>query len=183
MSRKSGHTKRIAFGGVITALCLAVMFLSGIFPFAEYAIPAIAGMFLVALVVDFGQKTAWICWGAVSLLSLIIVPNKEAALLFVCLFGPYPILKSSLEKLRSRTAEHIGKLAFFNLTVIGSYLLLIYAFGMVEVLDDMVLFGIPMVWNLLLLLGLGNLAFLLYEYVLTGMISTYLQIIRPRLKL
>ena len=36
-------SKQIAAGGIASSLCLLTMFLTGVFPFATYALPAIAG--------------------------------------------------------------------------------------------------------------------------------------------
>lgn len=183
LSKSGPNPRRVAFGGVISALCLAVLFLSGVFPFAEYAIPAAAGLFLTALVIDFGKPIAWLCWGAVSLLALFVVPNKEAALLFACLFGPYPILKSVLEHLPSRILEWICKLLIFNAGAVAAYALLVFAFGIQEALDSMQIPGLSLSWSLLLFLIGGNVVFLLYDYALSGLIAFYLQQIRPKLKL
>lgn len=75
--------KKAAFGGIACALSLLCMFLSALFPFAEYTCPALAGIVLVALVIDFGKRTAWVAYAAVAFLTVFITPNKEAAMLFI----------------------------------------------------------------------------------------------------
>ncbi|MEG2813418.1 MAG: hypothetical protein RSA79_02340, partial [Oscillospiraceae bacterium] len=95
--KKVSQTKKIAFGGMISALSLIMMLASAVFPMAEYTCPALAGIFLCVLVIEFGKKTATIAFLAVAILSIIIVPNKESAMLFCGFLGYYPILKSVLE--------------------------------------------------------------------------------------
>ena len=43
-------SKQIAAGGIASSLCLLTIFLTGVFPFATYALPAIAGTLLVVVV-------------------------------------------------------------------------------------------------------------------------------------
>ncbi len=179
MSKHGMNVRKIAFGGVLSALSLVCMFLSALFPFAEYTCPALAGILLIALVIDFGKKTAWTAYGAVSLLSLLVVPNKESALLFLLFFGCYPILKSNLEHLKSRSAEWTVKILFFNISVLAAYWAVIYIFGMTEVLDDMTL-GLK--YGALLLLLLGNVVFVIYDMALSRLVALYCSSLRPKLR-
>lgn len=180
MAKKKWNSRRVAFGGIATGISLLCMFLSGIFPFAEYTCPALAGIILIALVIDFGKATAWVCYLAVALLSLIITPNKEAAMLFVFFLGYYPILKSYLERIKSRIAEWLVKLAIFNVMIVSAYLVIVYAFGMTEVLEEM---NEYFQYGVLLFLLAGNIVFVVYDFALTGLIAMYCQKLRPRLRL
>lgn len=98
-------TKSIAFGGVLSGLAVILMFLTGIFPFAEYALPAMAGALLIIMVIEYGYRYALLCFFAVAVLSLLVGPNKEAAVLFAGFFGYYPILKGVLERIKRRQLE------------------------------------------------------------------------------
>ena len=75
--KKSGQ---IALGGMMAALSMVVMMLTGLIPMGEFALPAIAGMFLIPVVTEIGYGAAWLTYGAVALLSLIAAPSKECAL-------------------------------------------------------------------------------------------------------
>ena len=75
-------TNRIALGGLMAALSVAAMLMTGIVPMADFALPAIAGIFLAPVVVEAGYKAAWLCYGAVSLLSILVAPMKECALYY-----------------------------------------------------------------------------------------------------
>lgn len=176
------NTRRIAFGGVISAFSLVSMLLSGLFPLAEYTCPALAGMLLVALVIDFGKRTAWLAFGAVAILALVIVPNKESALMFAFLFGYYPILKASIEQVKSRILEWVLKFAVFNVAVVAAYWLMTNALGMVQVLEDAVIGSLTLPVSLALLLLAGNVTFGLYDVVLSRLIVLYCNRVRPRLQ-
>ena len=62
---------QVAVGGMASGLCLLLMFMTGMVPFSEYAFPALAGIILIAVVEELGLKTAFIVFGAVSILSLL----------------------------------------------------------------------------------------------------------------
>lgn len=177
MSQKKKQTKAVAFGGILCGLAVAVMLLSGIFPTAEYSLPAIAGVFMIAMVIEYGYKRALICYVAVAVLCLLLVPNKEPAMLFAGFFGYYPILKGKLESLRSRVVEWVVKFLVFNGAVIASYAVIVYLFGLGQVLEEFQTFG---QWSLLIFLGLGNIVFLLFDLALSRLIWLYYNRIKPR---
>ena len=83
MQKKSGQ---VALGGIATGMCIALMFATGMIPFSYYALPALAGLVLIAVREENGLSTALIVFAAVSLLSVFVVPIKEAALLFIAFF-------------------------------------------------------------------------------------------------
>ena len=60
MGKKS---TQVALGGLAAALCTLLMFLTGMIPFATYALPAAAGIVLVAVVVENGASTAALVTG------------------------------------------------------------------------------------------------------------------------
>jgi len=182
LSGNRREVRRVAFGGIVSALSLVCMFLSGIFPFAEYTCPALAGMLLTVLVMEFGQGTAWTAYGAVALLSLLLVPNRESSLLFCFFFGHYPILKALLERIPLRAAEWAVKIAVFNVCVLAAYGLMVYGLGMSAVLKDAAIGGLSLRASLILLLAAGNGVFVLYDVTLTRLIVMYCINLRPRLR-
>ena len=172
--KKSGL---IALCGMISSLCVALMFLTGVFPFATYAIPAMAGILLVILVVELSPGWALLTYIAVSLLSLIITPDKEAAVLFIFFFGHYPVIKSFLERLRSKIIEIPLKAIIFNVCIVAGYLVVIHLFGLSDVLEEMGSFG---KYSTLVLLAFGNVVFWVYDFALTRLISVYITWFRPK---
>lgn len=169
------QTMKVAYGGMLTALSVALMFLTGLVPFATYALPAIAGILLISAVMELGTGWAIGIYIAVGLLSIIIAPDKEAAVMYITLFGYYPILKKYLEKIKLRFIEWIGKLSLFNATVIVSGLFVFFVIGIEE---DIMAKG----WYIPVLLILGNIMFILYDISLSRLISFYFFRIAPKLK-
>ena len=169
--------KKVAFGGICTALAVVILLFSTVLPTMEYSIPAIAGLMLVPLVAEFGIRYALLGWGAASILGLLLVPNREAAVLFVCFFGIYPILKAKLETQHNPVLEWIGKFLIFNACVLVSYWLLIWVLGMGELMAELSAFT----YGPLLLLLLGNVVFGLYDLALSRLITLYFRRIHPHL--
>ena len=97
MKREMKKTSKIALSAVFAALSVALMALVSIIPNLELALPAISGLFVAVIVIEVDKKWALGVWAAVSVLSLIVVPNKEAAIIYAVFFGYYPVLKSVLE--------------------------------------------------------------------------------------
>ena len=159
---------KTALGGMLTALSVVCMFLTNVIPVAEYALPALAGVVIMVAVVELGYKGACMVYAASAALSLLLVSNLEAVLMYVLLFGYYSILKSVFEKLR-RPYFCIGlKFAVFNLAVILVYFLAIGLLGLPA--ETFELFGtnVP-----LLFLVLGNVVFAIYDVGLTRLVTCY----------
>ena len=159
-----------AFCGMAVALETAPMFLTGLMPTATYSLPALAGLVGIVIVVELGVKWAWPVYGAASILSALIAPDKEAAALYVLFFGCYPILKAIVERRWRRWTQWICKLLIFNAAAVLYYFIATRVLGVPE--ESFWTFGIllPAV-----LLAAGNLVFLLYDYVVSGLVRVYWQ--------
>lgn len=164
-------------GGIASALCLLLMLLT-IIPIATYTIPALAGMVLIVVVIENGYSTAWMVYAAVGFLSLFICPDKEAAMLFVGFFGFYPILKGKLEKIHPRVLEYVVKFLIFNAAMILNYVIIIFLFGIQDVLEEVGPMG---QYSVLLLLGLGNIVFFVYDLALSRIIMAYKYVLRKKI--
>ncbi len=166
---------RIALGGVLGALSLTLLMFT-VFPIGRFTLPAIAGAVLIPFVIEFSPQRGLLIYAAVAVVSLFIVPDIEAKVLFIGFFGYYPILKSLFESLASRWFEWLAKLAVFNISVVLSYLLLIYAFRFNP--GYFSLFGVNIVY---FLIAAGNIAFLLYDKVLTNLVTLYIRVLHPHI--
>lgn len=164
---KSG---KIALGGLLTALGVVLMFLTGLIPIGTYALPAIAGVLLIVAVIEIGAKWAWMIYAAVAVLSLLFAADKEAALLFVLFFGYYPVLKSFLERISNKVLSWISKFAVFNVAVVACFFLAVNFLQLPE--DSFTVFGFYLPWVFLIL---GNAVFLIYDIALSGLVATYVE--------
>ena len=169
---KSG---KIALGGLLTALGVVLMFLTGLIPIGTYALPAIAGVLLIVAVIEIGAKWAWMIYAAVAVLSLLFAADKEAALLFVLFFGYYPVLKSFLERISNKVLSWISKFAVFNVAVVACFFLAVNFLQLPE--DSFTVFGIYLPWVFLIL---GTAVFLIYDIALSGLVATYVEKLHHR---
>ena len=175
---KIRKSTQVAVGGLSSALCLLLMFMTGMIPFATFALPSLAGILLIVVVVENGIQTATLVYAAVSILSLFMCPDKEAAMMFIGFFGFYPIVKGKLDKIKWRPLQYLIKLAGFNVAIVCSYWVIINLFGLTEILEEMGAFG---KYTLLVTLAMGNLVFLTFDFALSRITYAYVHVLRKRL--
>lgn len=169
---------RISLGGIITAVCLFLMFCTGMFPMLDYTIPAFAGFLMVIMIVETGAKWAFVTYAAVSVLCFLMTPNYEASLLFILFMGYYPILKFYLDRLGKKTLSWLIKYAVFNAAIIVFYFVFNYLITSVDLLEGMEMFG----KYALLVMWLGaNVFFLIYDIVLGQLIDLYVNWFRKKI--
>ena len=168
-------SKDIALGGVMAALAVVIMCLGGIIPVATYICPMLCALLLAAVLALTGKRIAWTWYAAVSMLSLLLGPDKEAAAVFVFL-GYYPMLKALLERKCRRVLCWVCKLLAFHLAL-GLIVIVAWAFFPALLQAD----GTP--WQYPLLYALSLICFILYDVALTRFITFYLFKLRRMLKL
>lgn len=174
----NNKSTQIALGGVASSLCLLLMFFTGLIPFSTFAMPALAGMVLIAIVIENGYKAAFMVFFSVAFLSIFIVPDREAALIFIAFTGYYPIIKGAIERIPFFLFRYIIKFLTFNTAIISLYLFLMNVLGINEVLNSMGEFG---KYTPLILLVMGNVIFIIYDFALTNIVYVYLNVIRPKI--
>lgn len=146
-------------GGVFAALAVVIMSLGTIIPVATYVCP-VACMLILQLVVRMtGIRMGWAWYGAVSILSLLLAPDKEAAAVFLAL-GYYPIVKPKLD---SKKGKWIWKGLLFNGSILSLYWILLKLIGMERLVEEFSGMGFAMTAVLLLL---GNVTFFLLDRLL-----------------
>lgn len=169
MNKKKFNSFKVALGGVISALSIVLMFMTGVIATLTYAIPAIAGALLILIVIEISPKFATSVYIAVSILSLLVVADKEAAVMYAMFFGYYPILKGIIEKKLNGVSEWIVKYVIFNIAVISAYFVVSKIFMITfEDVDFLGKFALP------ILLVVCNIVFALYDIALTRLLSSYI---------
>ncbi len=150
---------KTALGGVLGALAVVIMILGGALGIGTYAAPVLCCMVLEIVRRNCGKRMTWAWYMAVSILGLLLCPDKEAAAVF-CFLGPYPLLKPFFDRLPLSAA---WKLAYFNAVVLILYWLLMNLLGMKELQAEFTEMGAGL---LIALLVLGNLTFFLLDRLL-----------------
>ena len=170
-------SRKMALTGMLCALAVVLMMLGGVIPLATFCCPALAGLMLIPVFVECGEKLSWCAYAAIAALSLILCPDKEAALLLACI-GYYPILRLRLDQLRSRLLRVVAKLGVFNLAVLAMYALSILVLQMDQILREYQEMGLALTVACLLV---GNVTLLLYDRLIAIMTALYVNRLRGRL--
>lgn len=155
---KSNH---IAKGGIFAALSLILLYLASVIPTNRLSILGIASCIIPLSIMVTGIKNTIVVYGAVSLLSLFIIPSKLIGIAYILIFGSYGFVKYFVEKLRNIPLEIVLKLLYFNIT--SAIIVFIY---------KMLFLKIPNInISIYLLFIIVEVAFIVYDYALTAFIS------------
>lgn len=157
----------------MTSLTLVCMFLGQLVPVAIYTCTLISGVCiaLAAEEIDIGYATS--VYLAASILSLLLLPDKEAAVIFITVFGYYPIYKKILEQsrkdfLKSYAIRLVMKLLFINASCIVYFFITIYLLGVPKesfTIGDVYLPGVFLI--------MGNAICLMYDKALNNLMLVY----------
>ncbi len=167
---------KVSLGGIVSALCLLLMFLTAVFPPLNITLPLFAGVLITVVAIEVSTSWSFVTYASVAVLSFFVTPDKEAWLFFTFLFGYYPVAKSFFEKIRSKALGWICKLAAFNISIIIIFYTLMNILGTLDLFEE---FGFYNKWLIPALIVAGNLIFLFYDYTLTLLIMSYKKWFRP----
>ena len=170
-SEKSLRTRQLVTCAILSALSVCALLIGGVTGILDLTALVIAALCTAFCVIEIDVRHAWLVWAVTAALSLILLPSKELAVLYL-LGGMYPIAKSSFERLHPLFMWAL-KLSMFN----SLFLLFILAAQKILGLSGM---GYEFTAATLLV---GNAAFLVYDFALTVFISLYLIRLRRRIKL
>lgn len=152
-----------------------VLMLGAYFPYLTYTIPAFAGLCIMIVLLEIGFKWALSAYLTSAVLTILFC-EPEAMLMYVFIFGYYPILKAVIERINKNILEWPIKIIFFNIVVILVYKFIAEIFGVH--LSDTNDFGRYMVY---IALSVGNVVFVVYDITVSKMASFYFYIIQPKL--
>lgn len=169
---------RVALGGIVTALCLLLMLLTGVMPLLYLVLPMVAGALLMILVLEISPGWGFLTYCAVSLLSVFVAFDKEAALIFILFFGHYPISKLFLDRIRWSPLRLAVKLCVFGICAAADYFLTLYVLGLDALREEFAGLS-PALLAVVFALLTGT--FLLYDYSLGGMQQFYYHWFKPKI--
>lgn len=170
---------KMAFCGLMVALSSALMLASGFVPVLTYCSPMVAGVLLLPILLEYGKKTAWTAYAAISLITLFLGMDKEASFFFLFL-GYYPILKWDIDRLKSKAMRVGLKLLIFNVSIAAMYVILGLFLRMDALVEEFTQMGTVLLILFCLLL---NVCMFLYDRLLSPIVWIYVHRVRPRLKI
>lgn len=177
MKRSKISPRVIALSGMLAAVSLVIQLLAGVIPSGWTALSAVAGLAVAVAVSAAGYLAGILCYAVSGVLSLILLPAKHVALLFVCLFGLYPLVKSVLERLKVRAVEYLLKLVFFNVVLALLYFLAYRLFFQPTVQA----WSYPVPFLPVLFVG-GSVIFLIYDYAFSKVMALVQARLIPQLR-
>lgn len=166
---------KLTLSAIMAALATAVMLLS-YFPYLTYAIPAVAGLFIMVALIEANWKWALSAY-VVSAILTFLFAEPESKLMYICFFGYYPIVKAFIEKINKNVPEWILKIAVFNIAVVSAYFIFSSALG-VSISD----FEILGKYGVVVFLLAGNVVFVAYDIAVSKMATVYFGVLHQRLK-
>lgn len=151
----------------ITAALSVIFMLLGYFPYFTYAAPAVAGVLLMVVVIEIDLKWAVGSYIASSFI-IFLLGETESKLMYIFLFGYYPIVKAAVERIRKPIAEWLIKLVVFNAAVLAVYGALSFVFDLS--VED---FGALGKYGALIFLAFGNIVFVIYDIAVSRLSQFY----------
>ena len=161
MNRK---TRSITLSALFSALAVVSLALASIWPTGQLGFAAVASLFVAAAVIEMGALYGIYVFVASAALGMLILPDKATPLLYMLFFGFYPIVKSLIERIRSKALQWVLKLLVFNASLSVIWFLvgsLILDFGETS----------PAI---LIVYLFGNVIFAIYDYGFTSVVWLYI---------
>ncbi|NLL63532.1 MAG: hypothetical protein GX241_04725 [Ruminococcaceae bacterium] len=170
------NTSLTALGGIIAALSIVFMFTS-IIPFMTCIVPAFAGLILIVTVKEVDIKWSVFIYITVSILSIFILADREAALMYVFFFGHYTFTREFFErKITNKFLKTILKFIWFNFCVVTAYVIVIYVLGIP--IEEI---GILGKYTAYVLLFLANITFYFYESIISSLSVIYDKVVHKKI--
>jgi hypothetical protein len=164
--------KYLTVSAMLCALSVIVLMLGALVEVMDISVAVIASFFCIYAVIEMSGIYPWLIWLATTVLSFILLGPRSPILFYTCFAGYYPILKEKLEKHPNRIAIPL-KLVIFHVALVLMY-------GGAKLFLPSILEDFAFNWMLLGLYVASVAVFLVYDYALTKLISTYLYRLRNR---
>ncbi|MBQ8140337.1 MAG: hypothetical protein IJ038_01420 [Clostridia bacterium] len=173
MNDRSERTRRLAICAMMCALGVVVLYLGALVDVLDISMAVIASLFVIFTVIEYGDAAAWTVFAVTGILSLILLPQKLPAAMYLLFFGFYPIIKEKIEKAKRRWLQWLIKEIVFNVCLVILMLLVKYF----VYLDGHGLFVFEVIFFLL-----ANGTFVIYDIALTRLISLYVFRLRKKFR-
>ena len=119
-------SRQMALGGMLTATAVVIMCLGSLIPVNTYVCPVLCILITRVVLERCGRRIGWCYYIATAVLSLMLAPDREAALVYAFL-GYYPMIRPFFEKLG--VFAWYAKLLLFTLAGGASYGMLLVVMG------------------------------------------------------
>ena len=176
--KRTGKIKTLALCSMLAALGVVVLLLGSFIEVLDLSAAMFASLIVVIAVIEAGKYWPWLTYAVTALTALLLLPYKVPAIMYL-LAGYYPIIKEKLEKLPKIVAWVI-KLIIFNVSL--SLVLLALKLFLPGVSIELIP-GLRDLYTYLIYYVAGNIIFVLYDVLLTRLVSFYIFKLRDRLRI
>lgn len=94
------RTSQLAFCSIAIAISVVLLNLALFIPFASYSLCFICSAFIYLIAIEVNNKYAFMVYFVVSTFSFFSVIYSDSALLYVLIFGYYPIIKNFFDNIK-----------------------------------------------------------------------------------
>lgn len=164
--------KKITLSAILAAVAFIILLLGSFIEVLDLSCAAVAGFVVVIAVIEIGGYFPMLVYAVASVSSLLLLPNKLPAFIFLSFSGFYPMLKAVFER-RHPAIAWVLKFSVFNLCLFISLLFL-----KIFISEEISFFNVKFFVFLV-----ANIVFLLYDICMSKIILLYLVKIRSVLKL
>ena len=165
------RTKKITYSALFCALSVAILSLASLFEIADLALSMFASAILLLAMIELSERFGWMIYAATSLLSLLLLPSKFIAAIYLVFTGLYPLIKRFFDKL-GRVLSCLLKVLYFNGSLTAALLLARFVFGITDYAG----------WLLVAYYLVANVCFWLFDLLIKRLTVLYMVRFRHRLK-
>lgn len=173
MQKKNTYTakvKSLTLSAVISALSIVFMYVGSVIEILDLTAAMLASMLCAFIVIEVGGAWPYLTYATVGVISVLMLPNKFVAAVYIIFSGNYPMLKRIFEKLPI-VLGWLLKLIVFNF----EFTLIYFAAKYIFMVPD-IGYSLSILTYLVC-----NAVFVLYDIAMTRIISFYLLKLRKRL--
>ena len=172
-------TKKLTVSSITVALGVVIMLLGAVFEPLDLASACIASVLVAFIYIEIGSPYTYLVWLCTSLISAIVYPSGLMWIMYLSVFGIYPIVKGLIEK-APRGIWWPIKICFGAISSFLLYLVCTFILGVPLIEDGML--GLPKEIYYLLFALLVSVCFVAYDIFLTAYIRVYMIKLRPKFK-
>ncbi len=169
------QTKKVTLSAMIVALGTVFMVLGGFIEVLDLSVCALASLLVVFAYIEIGKPYYWLVWICTSLATFLLSPGKQLWILYLAIFGIYPILKAFFERIKNRSLWLVLKLVYINIILVAFTLVWEFVFSVPLFVFDNKLF-------VAIAYAVVNVGFIAYDAFISVMVRLYFVKLRPRFK-
>lgn len=128
--------------------------------------PLVASLVMIILLDSVSQKSALLTFVSTSIISFILLNDKECVLLYILFFGYYPLIRDKINDIKPKFLSYLLKFVTFNAAMVLTQILCVYVFGIP--FDDML--G---KWGIVVFVLCLNLVFVVFDKLYTLLLRLY----------